>query len=319
MLKSRRVHERIEGATLLARIGPEAAAALSELERAMGDDDERVKAVAAEALAALGPAGQLVLARVAPAGGALLRQAANSGPSVSSLRNDALAALEGALRDPSPDVRAEAFLDISPRTTAEAESYTEPLIRGMHDPSPMVQEAARRAYGRLSQTRRTSNTMLVEILRRGDAASKAEAAWQLGMPRVPREYAPAEITALTEALSETEPRIRIHAARALVEAGAGVDVTKPVREALAATTDPQARMTAARVLWQATRRSDGIVEIVEQSFSDPDRYVRRDAIALTVEMGAEGAALRPALERLQFDSDSDIAGRARRALSAPAP
>jgi len=321
MLQSDR-QNRGQAAWVLGRIGPDAASAVPALTAALRDPDHARRESAAQALGQIGGPGREALERAARDADGRVRESSVGGLAVGRKDVESKRAyLSAVLEDPDPAVRAKGLRSVSPRTREEAEALVDLLVRGMNDESEDVRKNARQAFIGLREYQVTTR-FLVEVMRSGDAESRADAAWQLGNRRPTMDQstgreASETARALRGALHDREAKVRIYAARALwaADPGARDAVAETLRDAMPVV-DVELKVRAARVLWQVRHDPAEVLGSYEEGLSAENRWRLYETLEAIFEMGAAAEPLRPALERLSEDSDREVKRRAEITLAA---
>jgi HEAT repeat protein len=313
---------RRRAAWILGKIGPAAEPAVPSLTRMLNEPDQRMRQAAAEALGQIGGSGHVALERARESNDPQLREASMRGTAARPL--DPAARREyvaSGLADPQPDVRLRALDLLMTAKADEAEALADYLVKALNDPDPRVNEAAHTVFNVYLQHGGATPVLLATVLKGGDAAARADAAWHLGhhmIDRVRIDDRPVDasvIDALLAALDAQESKVRIYAARALAHAEGrtreqGLEVLR--REMPNA--EPILAVRAARVLWVATRNAAEVRSAYEAGLQDHERWNRVETISAVLEMGADAEPFRAHFERLQSDPTPEVRDRAAKAL-----
>lgn len=314
---------RYTAAALLGAIGPSAVPAVPRLEQLLRDDDVSVREAAARALAAMGAAGAGALARAHVTADAPTRAASIRALATTALAPEARRAqLVSALADTSAVVRLAAVDVLDDLSSAEAESLAVQLARATNDADERVAARARRAVVGRMQRGRSTPSFLAVLVAEADPDSRASAAWRLGYTgpgrRVPGaiRHAPAVTAALVDALDDADPRVRVHAGRALVHGGgdAGERGAQQLRRDIAVVA-PVLRVRAAQALWEARRDTTVVRPAYQSGLADPDPWTRVETISAIVALGDRARTFAPELARLAADPHHEVRERAARVLA----
>jgi HEAT repeat protein len=171
------------------------------------------------------------------------------------------------LDDPDVSIRLTAAEALGKIGNQKAEPF---LFRALHDPNPIVREAAARSIGRLSLVGFEAEAELVMLLRDPDISVRNAAAQALGN----REGAPGLASILADLLTHPDPTVRQTAGHALFLIDG--------RKALAA---------------------------LSKGATDPDPIVRQWAVAALGEAG-DARTVPLLLERLRHDSADSVRAEA---------
>jgi HEAT repeat protein len=320
---------------VLAQIGPESVAALK---KALGDP--RLRQVACEALAALGPAAR----DAAPALRRLLRdrptwgQTSRSAPgengrpgglpprtqalaarTLVALGPAALAVLGEALRDPA--VTPEVVLALQGRPLVH--HLIEPLPYLLRDGTPAVRVAVAEVLAAADATNpevRETLPTLRSLLENQESTVRVAVA--LAIARLD----PADRTALpllTELLMSKEGPARAPAARALGKIGMRARVALPELKAACRDPDPQVRAAAIEALGGLGLDRDvnggGMVPTLIEALEDREETVRRASVQALGVFGPASAQAVPALTRLAQDERAGVRDEAIVALGQIGP
>jgi HEAT repeat protein len=301
---------RSDAAWALGCIGPAASAAVPALSKAAQNRAPKLREAAAHALGQIGGSGREALERAAHDGDAAVRASAVAGLAPGGAGapppRDYLAA---ALEDPAPEVRARAFEAALPRSRDEAVQMAELVQRGMHDESELVREAARRWYTMVCQSW-DSASLHARIVTGGDPGSRVEATWRLGSANLEHwhrqraELSPEASAALAAALADSEPKVRIYAARGLsADSTAQARLAGVLRDAIAAPgADVHARVVGAKHLFPLSRDPRDVAAAYGDGLRADDHWRQLETLAAIREMGRDGAVLRAEIERVQRES-----------------
>ena len=324
LLNDERLELRIRAAWTLGSIGPDAQPAVPSLTRLLQHPDSRLREVAARSLASIGGAADDVLDRAR--GSADPRQRAASMRGAASQAMDSASRREIAsagLADPDPAVRRNAvgLLLTSPR--GDAEAMTEPLVEALNDGDSLVRRHARQVLAMYLQRGFATPRLLATVLKRGSADARANVAWHAGngvaFPHRPdaAPLNPVVEDALLGALTDSDPRVRVYAARALAygqgspRARAIARLRQEVSQA-----EPILRVRAARVLWDVSHRVADVRPAYEAGLADTARWNRVETISAIMELGDDAKIFEPHLERLSSDPSPEVRDRAAKALYA---
>jgi len=312
--------QRADAEWALGCIGPAAAAAVPALAEAAQSRAPQLRDAATHALGQIGGSGRAALERAARDADPHVRASAMAG--LAPGRADTAPPREylaAALADPAPEVRVRALELANPRSREEALGMVDPVLRAMHDESEPVREAARAWYTRICQSQRDSASLHARVLAGGDPGSRAEAAWRLGSDNLEHWHferaalSPETSDALTSALSDSEPKVRIYAARGLSsDTKAHAGLTGVLRESIAAPgLDARARVVGAKHLFALSSVPGDVEDAYRDGLRAEDPFLRRDTLVAIGEMGRAGAGLRPEIERVQReDRDLEVRERA---------
>jgi HEAT repeat protein len=226
---------------VLPRLAGEGADVVEAFTRRLAEDDSHeVKAEAARALGQLGPA-------AAAAGPALLRavQTGEAGVRVEAMRAmvlvqppEAADAFSAGLHDAEVTVRKVASAGWR-RADDIPESAVPVLVEALHDPDTQVRANAAHAIGRMNPVPAEAVPLLADCLKESDAGLRLNAALAL------QAGGPTALDALRPLLDDPSPRLRLIAARRLLDdrpedaaaaaavAGVVADPSASVRKAVA--------------------------------------------------------------------------------------
>lgn len=317
MTRSPTRSHRLRAAWVLGTIGPAAEPAVPALTRLLEDPEEQVQTTAARALAVIGGEGDAVLLFVGsstePRKRATAMEGFAAGPLDVSDRHDLL---EKGLSDADASVRLRAVDLIAPRDRGEAQELAPYLARALTDDDPRVRERAHTVFTQLLQSQRTTPVMLATVLQGGDAEARAEAAWRLGIDVSERSHVETgAVRALLEALNDSVPRVRIYAARALVQLE-GEPRERAMRQLQRdmPAAEPILRVRAMKVLWHIAPDVKAAQAAYEAGLRDPNEWNRVETMSAIMEMGRDAERFRSHFEHLRNDSSGIVRERAHNAL-----
>ncbi len=255
---------RIAAIRALGGFGREAAGAVPQLVRALGDDDPRVRWFAIEALALIGPAAKAAVP-------ALVEALRSHDLAYALASEDSDALKDGPIRL----IAAFALGRIGP----EARAAIPDLIAALSGPDSRVRGEAARALGLIGPEARAAVPALIRLVTRGTVAEvaerAAEALGRLGSVAVP---------AVIEMLHDADPEVRETALGILgqMDARAAVPVSEPVR--CLRDRDADVRKAAAAALGQTGDRRVAVAAILPLLIALRDREgevsdAARDALA----------------------------------------
>jgi len=331
-------HGAVEG---LGRLGPSAASAVPGLARILADPspEETRGDSAAEALDRIGPTGVAALLDAVAIGGPRVKGHAFAAawrrrPLLARLLPMAIADLA----DPDPRVRRQAAGAVGLAGIGRHDAAAA-LEKALRDPSPEVVQAVALALARLGpeaqaalpalltiarQTKPSSVDLLTALGGMGPAAKDALPALRARLGEDPEAVAhalgrlgPAAIPTLVAALGHADPRVRHAAARAL--SYLGTDAAPAVRELARALHDPEAsvRNAAAQALGAiGPAAAPAVSALVTRLADDPDANVRSWSASALGRIGPAAASALPALQKAL--GEARLAIEAARALAAVA-
>jgi lysophospholipase L1-like esterase len=221
---------------------------LADLERALGDDDPRIRVAAARALGALGKAAS---AAVPPLLRALFDKSENVRSSAAQALwriepspKEAVPGLVAALRSPDPYVRGFAAWALG-NMGPDAREAIPALIEALREEEKAGRGTAILAVAKMGPLARDAVPVLIEALRSPFSARRWNAARALG--RMAEEARPA-VLPLAAALRDENAHVRAYAARALGRLGPEARDQVPALEIAARDEDDRVRREAARAL-----------------------------------------------------------------------
>jgi HEAT repeat protein len=257
---------------VLPRLAGEGADVIDAFTRRLAEDDSHaVQAEAARALGQLGPA-------AAAAGPTLLRavQTGEAGVRVEAMR---------------------AVVMIRPPEAADA------FCAGLHDAEVAVRKVASAGWRKADDIPESAVPVLVEALHDPDTQVRANAAHAVGrMNPVPADAVPL----LAECLKESDAGLRLNAALALQAGGpAALDALRP----LLADANPRLRLIAARRLLDDQPDDTAAAVAVAAAVADASASVRKSADELldTLKPEAVPTVLTALRERAEGEPESDAA------------
>ncbi|HIQ19709.1 MAG TPA: hypothetical protein EYH34_00515 [Planctomycetes bacterium] len=258
-LRARDAAARYEAIEALGALGPAAAAALPDLEKALKDQDGLVRIMSAEALH-----------RIAPDHGRLVQRS--------------LGVLVDALRQGVPVLRCEAEIALAGFGRAAVPA----LRRLLDEGDPAVRRSAAAVLGRIGPPARRAVPQLVRLLGDGQAAVRAEAARSLGYIG---HGTPQTVSALIARLEDDEPAVRIAAARALGRVGAASSEAARALARALQEADPELCCAAAcglaRMGPNACAASDALATVLGHKHPD----TRAHALCALVGLGPDAVPL----------------------------
>jgi HEAT repeat protein len=312
---------RLHVAWALGRIGPSAEPAVPSLTPLLRHPDPKLRYAAAQALAQIGGSGHVALEESRTKGDVRQRSASMQGMAARSLdaalRREIVAA---GLDDPSPEVRLRAVELLMTVGGEDREALAPYLMRALNDSDPAVNRMAHTVLT-VYQDNGASPRLLAAVLKGGDAAARADAAWHLGHLTSGRRYStsvptdPVVVDALLAALNDPDPKVRIYAGRALAhEDGAprakGIQrLRRDMRNV-----EPILGVRAARVLWEVARDLAEVRPVYEAGLSNPGKWNRMETIAAIADLGKDAETFASQLERLLNDPDPEVRDRAEKVL-----
>lgn len=324
MLKGDNIQVRGRAAWILGTIGGAAEPAVPSLTRLLQHPDQRLRQAAAQALGQIGGSGAVALERAQRSDDARLREASMrgvaAGPLDPAARREHIAT---GLADPSPEVRLRAVDLLMSAGREEAQGLAEYLVKALNDSDAQVKQAAHTVLTVYLQHGQALPLLLATVLKGGDAASRADAAWHLGSRMgdvVQLDNVRSDATvidALLGALDDSERTIRIYAARALAhsDGSAREQGLRALRREMP-NAEPIIAVRAARVLWAAERHAAEVRPVYEAGLRDANEWNRVETISAILDMGREGDAFAPEFERLRSDPSHAVRDRAQKALYA---
>lgn len=309
---------------LLGTIGPAAESAVPSLTPLLQHSDPRLRQTAGKTLGQIGGSGHAALERARRSDDVRQREAAMHGmarrPLDLTSRRDVVAT---GLADPSPEVRLRTVELLRLVGREEAESLVEYLVKALNDSAPQVKRAAHSVLSGYLRDGNGTPRLLATVLKGGDASARAQVASRLGRDVSEQNYGgsaanePAVVDALLGALNDQEPKVRIYAARALVNAGGHLrqQGIRRLRRDMA-NVEPILRVRAARVLWDVAHDVAEVRPAYEVGLADPDKWNRVETISAIADMGKEAETFVPHLERLSNDPAPEVRDRAKKNLYA---
>lgn len=322
MLDGDRPELRVRAVWLLGTIGAPAAPAVPRLTRLLQDQDPGLRQVTARALGQIGGGGNAALERARTSGNVGEREASLAEMATRPLDPDSRRRIVGAgLADASPDVRTRAVELIGTASGAEAEVLAEYLVRALNDPDPRVNRAAHEALGASRQRGGATPRLLAAVLRGGDAAARADAAWSLGNRATAPGHSdrgdPVVVNALLAGLRDGDAKVRIYAGRALA-LGSG-DAREEGIQALRRdmrSVEPILGVRAARALWEVARDAAEVRPVYLAGLGEAETWKRVETISAIAAMGKDAASFVPQLERLLHEGEPEVQEHAANALYA---
>jgi HEAT repeat protein len=294
----------------LGRCGPDAAAA-GALRRLLADPSEEVKVALTTALP------RLAGAEAAPVLGALLR---DDGAAVQAAAAQALGRLGPAAASTGADLLrltqtgAEEVREAALRAIdlIEPPETVAACLACLTDGCPAVRVLASGGLMKGDALPESAAPALVEALRDPEIQVRANAARALTrLAELPEDAVPA----LQECAADADDGLRLHAILALRRAPAGQS-----REALVvllADVNPRIRLLAVQALLEADTEDGEARAVLVQALADAARRVRKAALGLIETFGARGVAFRAMLEkRVDEETDPELSVRVERMLLA---
>ena len=295
---------RTQAAVALGRIGPDAAAAVSDLIPLLQDADETVRCRAAEALGSMPAQAAAILPPLSALlhdGSAAVKAAAARG--LGALRKEAASAtptLIALLQDSADEVRAaaaEAVAQIGRLTDAATDS----LVEGLTDPDNVVRAQTAEALGVIGAAAQDAAPALVEVVRNGDDRVRAKAVRALGM--IGEAAAEVAVPSLVRALRGQDSWVSALAAEALGQMGDSADEAVPALARSLQHRNPLVRANAAEALANLGDSAAGARAELERTARDEDGGVRRQALRALGAIGGPTAAAEQAVQAGLADDD----------------
>jgi HEAT repeat protein len=319
LLKNENPNLQRRAAWILGTIGPAAEPAVPDLVRLVQLPDPRLREVAAKALSQIGGAGRVALENALSSSDAGLREAAVSGMTVQPLdsRSRQLLIARG-LADPNPLVRTRTVELFHRVKREDTESMGVHLVKALDDTDPRVRRAAEGMLTGYLQGQRTTPRFLAIVLTARNNSARAEAAWRLADTGFSGDSSPRDPSvddALVAALSDVDTKVRVYAARALLDAGGALSrqASRVLRRELP-NLPPILRVRAARALWDTGQRVEDVTDAYQAGLDDPEKWNRVETISAIAHMGIKGKTFVPQLERLLEDPDPEVRDRAKKIL-----
>jgi len=268
----------------LGRMGPDAAPAVTALERILANREEHeyVRGGAAWALGRIGP----------PAASAVPLLVQTLSSNHVSVRRNAATAL-GCIASPNPSIQKDATHSIASHLTADAISR---LVKLLGDEEPAVRAAAAEALWRIERHPKALAT-LEAMLRNPKSSIACGAASVLG--ELAASEAPVAPT-LVAALGHADADTRRAAAQAMGRVG--LDAVPLLQNAIA-TAEEQTKIQAVEALgWIGPPAVTALIEALGHA----NALVRRHAARALGRLGPAAKVAEPALVRAVSDSDSGV-------------
>lgn len=219
----------------------------------------------------------------------------------------AIEPLVWAASDREASVRRQAVIALG-RINTRPEVALKGLRSGARDNDAAVRDGAYAALGWLGEP---GIGDLVQLVTDGDADARRRAVIELGRAGI---ETPAVITALRDALSDGDPRVRSESYAALCNLS-DFDADE-LFAGLKGDTDPLVRMTALRLL---AKRQDKTAEMLIPALNDEVKSIRLAAVGAVSQMGPDAQAAVPALTGLLDSGDPDVVWGAANALGRIGP
>jgi HEAT repeat protein len=219
----------------------------------------------------------------------------------------AVDALEALMARPEGRTVAEEFgTDAQGKPTREAKAAAKEagrgLVRALSDPDRFVRWAASRTLGRMAPLKEVAQPDDSWYYRAARALGKMPPLKEDELKDVER----GAVTGLARVLSDSDPDVRLRAARALERFG---DAARPAVPALARASvrgDVEARIVATRAIETIGGSPDAAVPALAISLADQNVRLRRAAAEALAAYGADALAAKPALERALLDPDPEV-------------
>jgi HEAT repeat protein len=204
------------------------------------------------------------------------------------------------LRDPSPQVRAEACRAVPDDPSAVL--FLDELAQALADPAREVGRAASDALVTLAEAHPEVHDLLRRLLHEDDPRLRFRAAYvksRLGPPE------PVLLPALVEAFAARDSDVRWAAVRIFVDLGRLHEQALPLALGLARTSElPVVRRTALFCLRELAPDEPSVAETFVEASRDDDRAVRRAALTcMPALLSPDAAVSRRLLEVLADEKD----------------
>ncbi len=234
----------------------------------------------------------------------------------------ALKAVAKSLRAASPRVRERAATAIGAEFGPDAKSVVPELARCLFDSHQAVRSSAAESLGRVGPNAKEAAASLVAVLE-GDEPVFVQSAACEALGLVQPTDKEAALSVLRPKLEHPAPRVRVHAALALVLVAGDKGGEQEAIRGLG-NRSYQVRITAAEALWRMGKDGRSIpllVRTLEEANlsgteSENERYMAARALG---RIGPDAKAAVPELLRLIDAHDPDLAAAARTALKAIDP
>jgi HEAT repeat protein len=296
----------------LGRIGPDAAAAVPDLIRSLGDQrqDPEVRGSAAYALGEIGPDANTAVPE-------LTRALKDLAPSVRSSAASALGRigpnaavsapdLVQALSDPNQtaEVRASAAYALG-QLRKDSTSASAALMRALKDPDKSVRSSAAAALGQIREGDTSTASALIGALKDPDESVLTSATYWLGQSRQETKIV---ASALVRELEDRDKgaNVRSTAAYALGQLRPASKIAVTTLIGALEDSDASVRNSADYALQQLGPESEGMVPILLEALKRTDKFVRGSIAHALGKIGPAAWPATPTLIELLSDEDLNV-------------